>query len=171
MRNLKPLRLFVSILVQACERVFITTHSIDSRCVTGLKRYCLQARLCSFQPGNFTGWGIEGVNQQQTGCACQVHTFEEQHRSPPFGHSSDRVAIKALTRKPHFFSCLLFFFGGGGEGGGRRCGGREMGDLGGQQVLVHSQGIIGVAVYEEKSQLRKRRATHSPSVYYILINS
>ena len=24
--------------------------------------YCLQARPCIFQPGNFTGWGSEGVN-------------------------------------------------------------------------------------------------------------
>ena len=23
--------------------------------------YCLRARPCSFQPGNFTGWGSEGV--------------------------------------------------------------------------------------------------------------
>ena len=24
--------------------------------------YCLLARPCIFQPGNFTGWGSEGVN-------------------------------------------------------------------------------------------------------------
>ena len=24
--------------------------------------YCLQARPCIFKPGNFTDWGIEGVN-------------------------------------------------------------------------------------------------------------
>ena len=24
--------------------------------------YCLQARPCIIQPGNFTGWGSEGVN-------------------------------------------------------------------------------------------------------------
>ena len=28
------------------------------------KIYCLQARLCSFQPGKFTGWVSEGVNVQ-----------------------------------------------------------------------------------------------------------
>ena len=27
------------------------------------KVYCLQARPCIFQPGNFTGWGSEGVNE------------------------------------------------------------------------------------------------------------
>ena len=26
------------------------------------KMYCLQACLCIFQPGNFTGWVSEGVN-------------------------------------------------------------------------------------------------------------
>ena len=29
---------------------------------TGAKIYCLQARSCIFQPGNFTGCGSEGVN-------------------------------------------------------------------------------------------------------------
>ena len=30
------------------------------------KIYCLQARACIFQPGNFTGWSSEGVNVQVT---------------------------------------------------------------------------------------------------------
>ena len=25
--------------------------------------HCLRARPCIFQPGNFTGWGSEGVNE------------------------------------------------------------------------------------------------------------
>ena len=33
------------------------------------KTDCLQARPCIFQPGNVTGWGIEGVN-----CDIEKHT-------------------------------------------------------------------------------------------------
>ena len=52
-------------------------HSIESRFVTGLiKMHSIESRfvtgpsdmlfagmyVCTFQPGNFTGWGYEGVN-------------------------------------------------------------------------------------------------------------
>ena len=47
----------------ACEKIFIQTHCIQSRCViepehtpflSGVRGIC--------QPGNFTGWGSEGVD-------------------------------------------------------------------------------------------------------------
>ena len=67
MRNLKPLEslslfcfcfLFFAF---ACERIFIRTQSIESRCVTGPENIRLQARPCIIQHGNSTGWGSEGV--------------------------------------------------------------------------------------------------------------
>ena len=38
--------------------------STDSRCVVGRENTLLQAHPCSFQPGNVTGWGSEGVKQK-----------------------------------------------------------------------------------------------------------
>ena len=61
---MKPLSLFVFFFALARERTFIIkTHGIKSRCVIRARKiYCLQARPCIFQPGNFTGWGSERVN-------------------------------------------------------------------------------------------------------------
>ena len=51
---------FLVFCVLACERIFIKTHSTESRSVVGPEP--IQARPCIFQPGNFTGWGNEEVN-------------------------------------------------------------------------------------------------------------
>ena len=37
MKNLKPLSLFVFLFALACERIFIKTHCVESRCVTALE--------------------------------------------------------------------------------------------------------------------------------------
>ena len=63
MRNVKPLSRFVLFFVMACERIFIQTQSIQSRCVIGPENTRLQARPCNILPGNLTGWGSEGVKQ------------------------------------------------------------------------------------------------------------
>ena len=63
---MKPLSFFVLFFTLACERSFITTHSIASRSVIGPKIYCLQVCPCIFQPGNITGWGSVGVKQSVT---------------------------------------------------------------------------------------------------------
>ena len=47
----------------ACERIFINTYSIQNRCYR-MEKNSLQARPWSFQPGNVTGWGSEGVNMK-----------------------------------------------------------------------------------------------------------
>ena len=39
----------------------LSKHTALKVDVTGAKIYCLQARLCIFQPGNFKGCGSEGV--------------------------------------------------------------------------------------------------------------
>ena len=81
MRNLKSLSLFVFIFAHACQTIFIKTrnNSIDSRCVIGLKIYCLQARPCILQPGNLTGWGSAGVNTnkrlEEWACFVWEHLF------------------------------------------------------------------------------------------------
>ena len=60
--SLINLRLFFAL---SRERIFIETHSIQSRRYTSEKIYCLQAPLCIFRPGHFTGWGSEGVKTTQ----------------------------------------------------------------------------------------------------------
>ena len=52
----------------ACERPCIKTHRTESRFVTGLENIAFVA-MCAwtFQPGNLTGWGNEGV---KTGNKC-----------------------------------------------------------------------------------------------------
>ena len=37
-------------------------HTTESGLLLDWKIHCLQARPCIFQPGNFNGWGNEGVN-------------------------------------------------------------------------------------------------------------
>ena len=37
-------------------------HTIESRLLEDWNIYCLQARPCIFQPGNFTDWGSERVS-------------------------------------------------------------------------------------------------------------
>ena len=63
-RNLKPLSLLLFFLALACERICIKTRNIEIGLLQIRKIYCLQARPCIFQPGNFKGWVSEGVNNQ-----------------------------------------------------------------------------------------------------------
>ena len=39
-------------------------HSIESRLLQDQKIYCLQARLCIYQPRNFTGWAVKGLTKE-----------------------------------------------------------------------------------------------------------
>ena len=60
--NLKPLRL---VLPPSHDPVngFLLMHSIGSRFVTGPSHMLFGGvYVCTFQPGNFTGCGSEGVN-------------------------------------------------------------------------------------------------------------
>ena len=43
------------------EKVFSSKRIVLKIDVVGPEIYCLEARPCIFQPGNFTGWGSEGV--------------------------------------------------------------------------------------------------------------
>ena len=53
---------FLLFFACACERIFIKTQSIESRCVIGPENTRLQARPCIIQPGNSADWGSERVN-------------------------------------------------------------------------------------------------------------
>ena len=72
-RTLKPLSPFVFFFALASERIFIKTHSIESRLLQDRSICCLLAHLCIFHPGNFTSWGSEGVNTTSFGGLTQVH--------------------------------------------------------------------------------------------------
>ena len=43
---------------------FLSIRIVFKTDVIGWKKYSLQARPWSFQPGNVTGWGSEGVNMK-----------------------------------------------------------------------------------------------------------
>ena len=77
-RNLKPWSLFVFVFALACERTFITVHSIESRCYRSEKYSVLQARPCMFQPGNFTGCGSEGVKLRYS-CCVRLNICRRKH--------------------------------------------------------------------------------------------
>ena len=56
MRNLKPLTFFLFLFLVP---VALEIDVIGP--VGGKKKKCLQAHSCTIQPGNFTGWGSEGL--------------------------------------------------------------------------------------------------------------
>ena len=60
-QNLKPLSLFVFFFALALERIFIKIHRTERRCYRTGKYTVFVVHPCIFQPGNFTGWGSEGV--------------------------------------------------------------------------------------------------------------
>ena len=62
MQNLKPLGIYVFFFALVCERIFIKTHSIESRWVKGPETILFKVHLCIFQPGGFAGWGSGGAN-------------------------------------------------------------------------------------------------------------
>ena len=53
--------LLVLVFALACAGIFIKKHIIENELLKDRKRYSLQACACTFQPGNLTGWGSEGV--------------------------------------------------------------------------------------------------------------
>ena len=60
--NLKPISIYVFFLHWHV-KVFSSKHAaLKVDVLRDHKVYCLRAQLCSFQPGNFTGGGSEGVN-------------------------------------------------------------------------------------------------------------
>ena len=65
-RNLKSLRLFYP-FAWADERISVKMHSVGSRFVIGPSNILSAGMyVFTFQPGNFTGFGSEGVKQQNT---------------------------------------------------------------------------------------------------------
>ena len=64
-RNLKPFSLLVFALALICERTLIETYALKADVLHDQKIYCLQERPCSFQPGNVTDWGTEGLKKKK----------------------------------------------------------------------------------------------------------
>ena len=62
------------------------------------KMYCLQAPPCIFQPGNFTGWGSEGINGFKSGASAGRF-----HRD----NGAESVAVKGL-RWPRYIPVGCF---------------------------------------------------------------
>ena len=62
--DLKTLRLFfLHLCMSKWKDFYENAHTIESRSVTGPSTILFAwVYVCTFQPGNFTGWGSEGVN-------------------------------------------------------------------------------------------------------------
>ena len=56
--------------------------------------YCLQARPCIFQPGNFTGFGSEGVKANRL--AADVENRSVKVRVLSIGLTSTRISYNTL---------------------------------------------------------------------------
>ena len=81
--------LLSSALACPCERSFIKMHSTKSRCVIGMENIvCTRTHPCIFEPGNFTGWGSEGVKYYHR----SVWPWQ-QHRSDFHNTSSTDVIL------------------------------------------------------------------------------
>ena len=69
--NLKSVWLLFSFFFSpsvACvrERTSIETHGIERKFVIGLSNILIaDVYVCTFQPGNYTSWGSEGVNRHR----------------------------------------------------------------------------------------------------------
>ena len=73
-KNIKSAKLeslFVFFFTLACERIFIKTYNIESRCVIEPENILFGGMSVNFQPGTFTGQGSEGV---KSSLACKVQT-------------------------------------------------------------------------------------------------
>ena len=62
--NSKPFSRFVFLFASSCERLFIKTRSIESRCDIEPRNGLFAVMSVHFQPGNCTGWGSKGVNKE-----------------------------------------------------------------------------------------------------------
>ena len=90
----------------AGERIFIKTHSLESRFVMGLGNLLLIVIMCTFQPRNFTGWGSEGLKKkkkksekmstkwQQT-LHSTILSNKPASRFPPYAH---KMPFKPLSQ-------------------------------------------------------------------------
>ena len=79
-RNLKPLSLFVIFFAQACKRIFIKTHSTESRCYrTG--KYTVRRRVrISFSPEILQVSAVKGLT-----ISCSRTLFTAKVRSQTAG--------------------------------------------------------------------------------------
>ena len=64
-RSVKFETLFVFFFALACERIFIKTQSIESRCDIEPENKLFAVMSVHFQPGDFTDWDSEGVKQKK----------------------------------------------------------------------------------------------------------
>ena len=61
-RNSKPFSLFVFFFASACERIFIKTHTIESRCDTEPGNRLFAGCPCTFSPDILQAGTVKGLN-------------------------------------------------------------------------------------------------------------
>ena len=79
---------------EAGERIFIKTHSTESRFVMGPGNLLLIVIMCTFQPRNFTGWASEGLKKKKT-LHSTILSNKPAWRFPPYAH---KMPFKPLSQ-------------------------------------------------------------------------
>ena len=66
-------------------------------CVCACVRVCVCVCVCTFQPGNFTGWGSEGVKEQHTTTAGPCRKSPVCRRPAPIYRGPFRAPFHSFT--------------------------------------------------------------------------
>ena len=96
MQNLKPVSHFVLFLHCYVKGFAPKCIALKADVLLDWKIYCLQVRLCIFQPRNITGWGSEGVNLTHS---LQLGLYTT---SSPKWLPANKRTICCLTNAPTF---------------------------------------------------------------------
>ena len=103
---------FFSIFALACKWIFMKRTELKLDLLYDRKIYRLRACACTFQPGNFTGWGSDGVNQTMQ----SMRWFSEKaplssNKQKHYDRSEMKSDLDIFQYMEKFGGC----WGGGGE--------------------------------------------------------
>ena len=110
MPNLKPLSLFLLFFALACERVFIKTHSIESRCHrTGKYTLCWRVRA-SFSTGILQAGAVKGLNHWLSLSSALAHQAQRRWRGlGGWGGEGSWVALLSCVSLIIYLFFIIFF--------------------------------------------------------------
>ena len=107
-----PFSLFVFVFALACERTSSKRLAWKVDVLKDRKTDGLQARPCIFQPGNFTGWGSDGVKKKKkkkkwSSVVCATASVHAGIRFPL--SKKQRLCCCHYRQQSRFFSFFFFF--------------------------------------------------------------
>ena len=105
MRNLKPLSLCVFFFALACQRIFIRTHNIQSRCVIGPENTARRCVHVSFSPEILQATAVKVLKNKTittlNNCSTQSSAPTEKVRNPiSNGGTDDRFNSVCQSQAP-----------------------------------------------------------------------